>query len=166
MLSQKYAILLVLPVLASCAQDIPENPPLLGEWEQVRTLDSVTIDGVAYASEDLPAEMRAFEGTERRCGEPVYTDANAQAEDVASRTGGYCELSVYTHDTDSAEYSGRCEISGTGGEYNPQIRGRSTFTVDTHRDVVTMEGTITLPDQSQHVLKMIAIQEGTRIGDC
>ena len=163
----KFAALLALPLLAGCAGDNPDNVPLRGEWQLVKTLDSVTLDGMTFSADQMPAEIRDFEGSETRCGEPIYTDAEWQSDDIAGRTGGMCELETYSHDADGAEYAGQCTINQAGGTYNPALRGHSRFDENSSRDVITMEGTITLPgDDTPHVLKMIAVQEGTRLGDC
>ncbi|WP_340589449.1 hypothetical protein [Erythrobacter alti] len=163
----RIALLLALPLLSGCFGDNPDNVPLRGEWQLVKTLDSVTLDGMTFSADQIPAELRNFEGTETRCGEPLYTDADWQSDDIANRTGGMCELETYTHDGDSAEYAGICTIEQAGGSYTPSLTGYSRFDETSSRDVVTMEGTITLPgDATPHVLKMIAVQEGTRIGDC
>ena len=159
-------VIAVLPLLAGCG-DVPDNVPVYGQWELTRTLDSVTIDGVLLSPDQLPAEFRAMEGAESRCGEPLYTDADWQAKDVSQRTGGQCELTDYTHDEARAELAGQCTLSEGGVSYRPKMRGRSTFDAATTRDVVTMEGSLKLPgDDSPHVLKVIAVQEGKRIGDC
>lgn len=155
-----------MPLLGSCG-DNPENVPLYGRWEMVRTLDSVTIDGVAFAPDEMPAEFRQMEQSETRCGEPTYTDRAWQEDDVRDRTNGICQLETYTHGPTSAELTGSCSMEGDGATYTPSMRGNSTFAESTTRDVVIMEGTLNMPgDPAPHVLKVIAVQEGTRLGDC
>ncbi|KLE34995.1 DUF3617 domain-containing protein [Aurantiacibacter luteus] len=161
----RHVIALLALLLGGCGDD-PDNVPEYGQWELVRTLDSVTIDGMVLAPEGV-AEFRQFEGTEQHCGEPIYTRAEWQADDVSDRTGGQCELTDYSHDTRGARLVGRCTIEGEGVEYTPTLTGRSTFDATSTRDVVTMEGTLTVPgDSSPHVMKAIAVQEGRRIDDC
>ncbi len=161
------AALSTLPLLAGCFGDDPENTPLYGQWEMVRTLDSVTIDGIAFAPDELPDDFRELEQVESICGEPIYTDRRWQAEDVRDRTRGMCELETYTNGSGSAELAGRCSMDGNGVTYTPTMRGNSRFDQTSTRDVIVMEGSITMPGESGlHVMKMIAVQEGTRIGDC
>lgn len=160
-------VLLAVPLLAACGGDNPANLPQYGQWEMVRTLDSVTIDGIAFAPDELPADFREMEGIESVCGEPTYTDRSWQADDVRNRTRGMCELQRYANSATSATLEGSCMIEGNGMEYTPTMRGNSTFSETGTRDVVIMEGSITVPgDTSPHVLKVIAVQEGTRTGDC
>ena len=167
MLRAMYPILLLVPALSACAQDDPDNTPLRGQWETTMRLSSVTLNGMTFAPADLPGELRQFEGTETQCGEPLYTNANWQAVDVARRTGGECRLVDFTHDSNSARFVGQCSFSEQGMAYNPSINGRSTFDETNARDVVTMQGDIVDPGSgSRAVLKMIAVQESRRIGDC
>ena len=159
--------IVALPLLTGCGGDDPANPPLYGQWELVRTLDSVTVDGMAFAAADVPAEFRQMEGSETRCGEPLYTDREWQARDLRERTEGMCELQRYDTTATGASLSGTCMITDGGVEFTPTMRGSSTFSADRTRDVVTMEGTLALPgDPSPHVMKVIAVQEGRRLGDC
>tara|TARA_E500000305_G_scaffold36177_1_gene27535 strand:- start:239 stop:748 length:510 start_codon:yes stop_codon:yes gene_type:complete len=159
--------LAVMGLLAGCAGDNPDNIPEYGQWEMVRALDSMTIDGMMFARGDIPPEMLAMEGTETRCGEPTYTDRAWQAKDVRNRTKGMCEVETYESTGTSASLTGQCEIAGPDGTYRPKMTGNSTIGAQSTRDVVIMEGTFTVAnDSSPHVLKVIAIQESTRIGDC
>ncbi len=159
--------LVALGMLAGCFGDNPDNIPEYGEWQMVRKLDSMTIDGIAFARSDIPPEMLKMEGTETRCGEPTYTDRSWQAKDVKARTRGMCELEAYDNTGTSASLAGQCEIVGPDVTYRPKMTGTSTIGAQSTRDVVIMEGTITIPnDNSPHVLKVIAVQEGTRVGDC
>ena len=166
-MTSRTAIALTALLLAGCGGDDPANVPQYGQWEVVRTLDSVSVDGMTFAAEDVPAEFREMEGTESICGEPIYTDRSWQQEDISERTKGQCELESYDYSAAGASLAGTCTIRGNGVEYTPRLHGTSTFAADRLRDVVTMEGTLNLPgDDSPHVMKLIAVQEGRRIGDC
>ncbi|QZH75575.1 MAG: hypothetical protein JY451_02880 [Erythrobacter sp.] len=160
-------VLLFLGPLGACAGDNPDNRPQYGRWELVRTLDSVTIDGVAFAPDQLPASFREMEGTVSICGEPTYTDRAWQAEDVRERTKGMCELEIYSNTSTNASLEGSCTLSTADVEYTPLMRGNSTFDETSTRDVIVMEGSLAVEgDPAPHTLKAIAVQEGRRTGDC
>lgn len=164
---EKLAAGAALLMLAGCAVDDPDNAPLYGDWELVRSIDSVTLDGTVFSPEQVPAGVLQFSESEQICGEPMYTDRDWQVQDLSEQTNGACTLDGYTFDADSADYSGSCRIEEDGVTFTPTIRGRSTFSEQSHRDVITMEGTIALEgDNSPHVMKIIMVQEGTRTGDC
>lgn len=156
-----------LALLVGCAADVPENVPLRGEWELVQTIDSVTVNGTLFGRDDLPEGLLELEGGKRVCGEPLYIDRDWQAGDLASRTKGQCTLNEYSHDSSSARFAGHCTVETPHATFNPKVTGHSKFTQTSSRDVVRMEGSIASPGSPQSdVLQIIAVQEGTRIGDC
>lgn len=167
MIRQFIAAAVLVPLLSSCAGDVPENVPQYGQWELVRTLDSVTVDGIAFAADELPGDLTELEGTESVCGEPLYIDRDWLAEDLVDRTKGMCTLEDLANTPTTASMTGQCKIDVEGAVYAPAMRGEAHFGPDHTRDVVTMEGTITIDgDPAPHVLKLIAVQESTRTGDC
>ncbi len=164
----KTLALAALPLLAACAQDVPENVPLHGQWELTLTVDSVTVNGMMFAGSDLPPGLLLeLEGTQNVCGEPLYIDRNWQARDIARRTRGQCELDDYSHDDSSARFGGTCRLETENVVYTPAISGTSRFGEATSRDVVKMRGSVSAQGASRtDILEIIAVQEGKRVGDC
>lgn len=157
----------VASLLCACGGDNPNNVPQYGQWEMVRTIDSVTLDGIAFAADELPDEFRQMEKSESICGEPTYTDRAWQVDDVRHRTHGICELERYSHSSHGATLEGSCTIEARGVEYRPTMSGSSTFDETSTRDVLIMEGTLFVEEEpGPHVLKVIAVQQGNRTGDC
>lgn len=159
--------LFALVTLSACAADVPENVPERGTWEVAASLDSMTVDGMIIPPENFPPQLAALNETESQCGEPLFIDADWQQRDLSSRTGGQCTMEQYTFDDDSAEGSGRCDLSEGGMEFTPRFDVRVNFDATSYRMVVSMEGTTVLPeDDNPHSIRVIAVQEGTRTGDC
>jgi hypothetical protein len=66
-------------LLTACtAVDDPANIPKLGSWEDVTTVDSVTLDGRSIPEEQLPEAARKMiadmRKTAQKCGEPLMRD--------------------------------------------------------------------------------------------
>ena len=153
--------------LLACAGDNPANPPERGEWEMVAEIDSVTIDGRIFPTEQLPPQFQSLQNTKRQCGEPMFVDPDWQQDDLADRTGGQCSFDRYDHTDTGASGAGTCRLEGSGTEYNPRFETDVSFGSDSYRTVIRMNGSMTVPqDGSTHTVRIIAVQEGTRLGDC
>lgn len=153
--------------LLGCASDIPENVPERGTWEIVAQVDSLTVDGMIIPREDLPAQFTALETSKSLCGEPLFIDPEWQQDDLGDRTGGQCQFTSYDHSETGATGTGQCSINEGGLEFEPGFDVRANFDEQSFRTVVTMSGSTILPqDGNPHTIRIIAVQEGTRTGDC
>lgn len=164
----RYAAILCLPAaLAGCFGDDPDNTPLYGQWEMATEVDSVTFDGMILPLEQMPPEFAAIQGSESRCGEPKFTDADWQQEDINRRVMGDCTMESYEVSPTRVDGTGVCRIGQGGTTSTPRLTVAIDQAEDSYRMVVAMEGSVVDPETSQpHSFKVIAVQEGTRTGDC
>lgn len=165
-LNTRCLIVLALPALASCIPDNPDNIPLRGNWEMTTTLDSLTIDGTIVPPEMLPREIRDLNESDTRCGEPVFSDREGQQDVLDWRAGGACEFETYDVDGARVNTAGSCEAVGGIASFNPRFEASVVQREESYRMVVSMEGSADIPGEGIHYLKIIAVQEGTRTGDC
>lgn len=161
-----YLPLAAAPLLASCGVDDPANIPLRGNWEMTTRLDSLTIDGTIVPPELLPPEIAGLNDTESRCGEPVFSDREWEQDLLDWRAGGACQFESYDVNGARVTTSGSCNAVGGMGEFNPRFEASVVQREDNFRMVVTMEGSAEIPGEGTHYLKIIAVQQGTRTGDC
>jgi hypothetical protein len=161
-----FAIVLALPLLASCFGDNPDNIPLRGNWEMTTRLDSLTIDGMIVPPEQLPRAIRQLEETDNRCGEPVFEDRAGQQDVLDWRAGGDCQFETYGVDGARVTTSGSCQAVGGMDGFNPRFDVSVVQREESYRMVVNMEGSAEIPEQGTRYIRLIAVQEGTRTGDC
>lgn len=159
-------VLLAVPMLASCFGDDPDNIPLRGTWQMTTTLDSLTIDGTIVPPEMLPPEILNLEQTDSRCGEPVFTDREMQQDVLDWKAGGDCAFQTYDVNGARITAAGRCEQVGGVSGFNPRFDATVVQREQSFRMVVSMEGSAEIPGQGTHYVKIIAVQEGSRAGDC
>lgn len=158
--------LLAAPLLAGCMPDDPDNIPLKGSWAMSTTLDSLTIDGTIVPPEMLPPEIRGLNQTDTRCGEPVFTDRGAQELVLDWKAGGDCDFETYEVDGARVTAGGRCSAVGGMADFNPRFDASVVQRERSYRMVVSMEGSAEIPGEGVHNIKIIAVQEGERTGDC
>ena len=166
---RKISIALLPPclALAGCAGDNPDNVPLYGDWELATEVDSVAIDGIQIPHEKLPAPFLAMEQTEKKCGEPLFIDRDWQQRDIDRKTHADCKLESYEVTPTRVDATGLCTDVAPGADFNPKFRLGIDQSESSFRMVLTMEGTAILPGmEGHHFIKAIAVQEGTRTGDC
>lgn len=154
------------PLLASCYADDPNNIPERGNWEMTTKIDSLTIDGVIVPADMLPPEIQRLNATESRCGEPVFTNRQGQEDILDWRAGGACDFESFEIDGPRVDTTGQCTVVGGIETFNPKFTADVVQRAQSFRMVVTMEGSAEIPEQGTHYLKIIALQEGTRTGDC
>ncbi|WAT17786.1 hypothetical protein OZN62_12850 [Aurantiacibacter sp. MUD11] len=159
-------LLAALPMLAACAEDDPDNIPLRGNWEMATQLDSLTIDGTIVRPEMLPPEIARLNASEARCGEPVFSDRQGQQDVLDWRAGGACEFETYEVNGARVTTTGQCRNVGGMETFNPRFDASVVQREDNFRMVVSMEGSAEIPGEGTHYLKIIAVQEGNRTGDC
>ncbi len=157
---------LALPLLASCAQDDPNNIPLRGQWHAVTHIDSVTIDGQIFTLDMLPREFAELEQEENSCGEPVFTNRFVEELALDWRADGSCDFETWEVDGARVSATGRCEGVGDLEGFNPRFDVELVQRDESYRMVVNMEGTMPIPGEGQHHARFIAVQEGTRLGEC
>lgn len=159
--------LLAMPALAGCFGDDPDNTPLYGQWEMATEVDSVTFDGMILPLEQMPPEFAAIQGSENRCGEPKFTDVDWQEDDINRQVMGECTMDSYTVTPTRVDGTGVCQIGQGNMTSSPRLTVGIDQAEDSYRMVVSMEGSVVDPATSQsHTYRVIAVQEGTRTGDC
>lgn len=157
---------IALPLLAACG-DNPDNVPLRGQWQMETRLDSFTLDGMIVSPEAFPPEFARLEQVEGRCGEPMFIDREWQIADINRRVDGECTFDDYTVTPSRVEGSGMCDLSSRGLDFQPSYSVGIDQSEESYRMVVTMQGSVVLPEDGRpHTLKVIAVQQGTRTGDC
>lgn len=159
-------LILVAPALAACGVDDPDNIPLRGSWEMTTHLDSMTVDGMVIPRESLPSEIAGLNETDNRCGEPIFTNREGQQDVLDWQAGGACTFETYDIDGARVTTTGSCEAVGGIDTFNPRFNVSVVQREDNFRMVVTMEGSAEIPGEGTHYLKLIAVQEGLRTGDC
>lgn len=159
-------LLTTLPLLAACAEDNPDNIPLRGNWEMTTRLDSLTIDGMVVPPELLPRELTALNASEERCGEPVFSDRQGQQDILDWRAGGACEFQTYDVNGARVTTAGQCTNVGGMETFNPRFEASVVQRTESYRMAVTMEGSAEIPGEGRHYIKVIAVQQGNRTGDC
>jgi len=167
MIASRFAILLALPALAGCFGDDPENTPLYGQWEMATEVDSVTFDGMILPLEGMPPEFAAIQGSESRCGEPKFTDVDWQEDDINRQVLGECTMESYDITPSRVDGAGTCRIGQGEVLATPRLTVGIDQAEDRYRMVIAMEGSLVDPASgTPHSFKVIAVQEGTRTGDC
>lgn len=152
--------------LVSCAGDNPDNVPLHGDWEMNTRLGSLTIDGIVVPPEVMPPELQAMEGSEKRCGEPMFIDQQWQQSDITRQvSGGDCTLEEY--DVTPTRITGKGICTGVAGDFNPRFTLDITQAEDRYRMKLSMFGDANIPGlPGRHVIRVTALQDGDRKGDC
>ena len=158
--------IVALAALAGCGDD-PENVPLKGEWKTVTRVDSLSIDGMSLGRSDFPPEFLALEGEEEKCFEPMLAHRDWQEATLNRNVRGTCTIDTFDATPTSIEMKGRCEGVEPRMNFNPAVEGRVRQAEDSYRLVMTIRGSAELPEvPGTHVIQAIAVQEGTRLGDC
>lgn len=153
--------------LASCAGDNPENVPLYGDWDMQTTLGSLSIDGMVVPPEMVPAELTAVAGSERRCGEPMFINREWQQDEVNRRVRGTCTIEQYDITPTRVTGRGKCEGVAPEAGFNPGFTLDIAQSADSYTMKLVMQGDATIGGQpGRHVIRVSAIQKGTRTGDC
>jgi|GEM_PF-1125170 len=154
-------------VLAACAGDNPENVPVYGQWQNVRMLDSVSLDGRALPPENFKQMFDELDVTETLCGEPMFIDRDWQQRDINRKVRGSCRLTSYEVTPSRVTGEGTCTGVAPEANFNPDFRLDIAQSPQSYRIVLTIEGYADVPDmQGRHLLKAIAVQEGTRSAEC
>lgn len=153
--------------MAGCAGDNPENVPLYGQWENVRHLDSVSLDGRPLPPENFRLMFEMLDVSENLCGEPMFIDRDWQERDINRKVRGSCRLDTYDVTPSRVTGSGVCEGVAPEAGFSPEFRVSIEQSPESYRIVLTIEGYADIPDMTgRHLIKAIAVQEGRRTGDC
>lgn len=153
--------------LASCAGDNPENVPLYGDWEMTTRLGSLSIDGMVVPPEMVPAELQQIAGSEKRCGEPMFINREWQQADITRRVRGDCTMEQYDVTPTRVRGSGKCVNVAPEADFNPSFTFDISQSADSYRMKLEMKGDATIPGEpGRHVIRVSAIQDGVRAGDC
>lgn len=164
---KKRMVIVALPLLASCAGDNPENPPLYGEWEMVTKVDSVMVDGIVFDRSQLPQSFLQLEGAETLCGEPMFIDRNWQRRDIEQKVNSDCTIENFDHSARRTTLSGRCSMVDKRAQFSPDFNASVSHSADRFRLVVTLSGTANVPgSDGKQYIEAIAVQSGRRTGDC
>ncbi|QIG54966.1 DUF3617 family protein [Altererythrobacter sp. BO-6] len=154
-------------LLGSCAGDNPDNVPLYGDWEMITTLGSLYIDGRLVPPEMVPPELKALSASEKRCGEPMFINREWQQEDINRRVRGDCTIEQYDVTPTRVTGSGICANVAPEAGFNPRFTVDITQSAEQYRMKLEMKGDATLPGQpGRHVIRVLATQEGVRLGEC
>jgi hypothetical protein len=159
-------------LLAACgAVDDPANIPRLGNWEDVTTVDSVTLDGRSIPEEQLPEAARKMiadmRKTERKCAEPLMR-SKAEVEALMSeRLDRTCNLVDYNPSGGRISGMAHCEgrvIAGFDTEPTVKIDG----TVDEDRVKLNVQSIIRINQKTgaSNLLVMAGRRTFRRLGDC
>lgn len=153
--------------LAGCAGDNPENVPLYGDWEMVTKLGGLSVDGMAVPPEQIPGELKALNGTEKLCGEPMFINRDWQEDDINRRVRGECRIEQYEVTPSRVRGSGSCTNVVPQADFNPRFTVDISQSPQRYRMVIELKGDATLPGQpGRHVIRISAVQDGTRVGSC
>lgn len=153
--------------LASCAGDNPENVPLYGDWEMTTMLGSLSIDGMVVPPEMVPRELQQLAGSEKRCGEPMFINREWQQADINRKVRGDCTLEDYQVSPTRVTGKGICTGVVPQADFNPRFTFDISQSADRYRMKLEMTGDATLAGQpGRHVIRVSAIQDGVRQGDC
>jgi len=156
-----------LVVLTGCAGDNPDNVPLYGEWELVTRVDSLSVDGMLIPPEDFPPEFKQLDGTEKKCGEPMFINREWQEWDINRRVAGECTLDEFEVTPRLVTGKGQCEGDGSPADFKPAIAFRVNQAPEQFKLFVSLEGSANISGvDGRHVVRASAVQTGTRLGDC
>ena len=154
-------------VLTGCAGDNPENVPLYGDWQMVTKLGSLSIDGQVVPPEMVPGELKALDGTEKICGEPMFINREWQEDDINRRVRGDCKLDEYEVTSTRVTGKGTCANIAPGADFNPGYSIDIAQSPERYRMTIEMKGDATIAGAAgRHVIRVSAIQTGVRTGDC
>ncbi|RGP41192.1 hypothetical protein BPTFM16_01488 [Altererythrobacter insulae] len=160
-------LLAVAFAVSSCAGDNPENVPLYGDWEMTTKLGSLTINGRVVPPENMPRQLAALEGKENICGEPMFIDRGWQEQDLNRQVSGDCTVERYDITPTRISGAGRCENVDAQADYSPHFTVDITQAEQSYRMNLTLTGDATIVGQpGRQVIRISAVQEGVRRGDC
>ena len=163
--------LLALPAACRRGVDDPANIPKLGSWEDVTTVDSVTLDGRSIPEEMLPENARAMlakmRKTDQKCGEPAMRDQAAMEALMTERLDYQCRFDSYG--LKGAMFSGiaHCNARDVAGfEAEPTIKIDGT--VDPERVKLNIQSIVRLKEKTgaSNLLVISARRTFRRLGDC
>ncbi|MCM8557758.1 hypothetical protein [Sphingomicrobium sediminis] len=158
---------IALLALAGCAADNPDNIPERGMWEMETRVGTLTVSGMSITGDQLPPEFKAMEGSEAKCGEPLFTEPDWQRRDISRRTNGSCTLDTWDVTAARVTGTGRSELRGSDAEFEPALRVTVEQSPTYYKAIIALEGTADLgAELGRRNIRVSAIQEGRRIGDC
>ena len=162
-----FVIAMVLGALTvtACADD-PANLPERGEWETTTRVTRLALDGQVLPRDIYPAEITDLEKTERRCGEPIFTDRARQERDIDRQVDGDCTIINHQVGPSQIIGNGKCEGVSIGENFSPVFRMTIDQAPESFQVRLTMEGAADLSDAGRHMISATAILEGRRVGDC
>ena len=152
--------------ISACAGDNPENVPEYGQWETQTELTSVTLDGLVIPPSQMPSAMLAVNGGDSLCGEPMFINREWQEADINRKLNGKCTLDHYEVTPSRVTGAGRCENIDPQADFSPEFDLDIAQSAQSYRMRLVMKGMATLPNGSQHYVSAVAVQEGTRTGEC
>jgi len=153
--------------LSACTGDNPDNVPLYGQWDMETKLGSLSIDGVLVPPETVPGELKAMAGTDSICGEPMFINREWQKDDINRKVRGDCTMEEYDVTPTRVTGSGVCTGVAPEAEFNPRFTFEISQSAERYRMKLEMTGDAKIPgDSRQRVIRVSAIQEGIRSGEC
>lgn len=153
--------------LSACAGDNPENVPLYGQWEMETKLGSLSIDGMLVPPEMVPGKMMALEGTDSICGEPMFINREWQQNDINRKVRGDCTMEEYNVTPKRVTGKGVCTGVAPEADFNPRFTFDIAQSAERYRMKLEMRGDAIIPGApGRHVIRVSAVQTGTRSGEC
>lgn len=162
-----FAITMSAMTLSGCAGDNPDNVPLYGQWDMDTKLGSLSIDGMLVPPEMIPGEMMALEGTDSICGEPMFINREWQQNDINRRVRGDCTMEEYNVTPTRVTGKGVCTGVAPEADFNPRFTFDISQSAERYRMKLEMTGDAAIPGTpGRHVIRVSAVQTGTRSGEC
>ena len=153
--------------VSACAGDNPENVPLYGQWDMETKLGSLSIDGMLVPPEMVPGELNALAGTDSICGEPMFINREWQQNDINRKVRGDCTMEEYNVTPTRVTGSGMCTGVAPEADFNPRFTFDISQSSERYRMKLEMTGDAKIPgDSRRRVIRVSAIQEGVRSGEC
>jgi hypothetical protein len=162
-----FTIMVSAMALSACAGDNPENVPLYGQWDMETKLGSLSIDGMLVPPEMVPGEMKALAETDSICGEPMFINREWQQNDINRKVRGDCTMEEYIVTPTRVTGKGVCTGVAPEADFNPRFTFDISQSAERYRMKLEMTGDATIPGTpGRHVIRVSAIQTGTRSGEC
>lgn len=159
-------------MIAACgpAVDDPENPPLLGKWEDKSELLSVLVDGGAVDSEQFP-QIKKLGKLDKApttfCGEPKFRDQESWQNEM-DRGKVKCTIADVTQNGSRLRATGSCASVSRGGlSADVTFLGEGTQSAEQATLRGDIETTLTSNETGEGaLLNVIFRRTMTRLGDC